>query len=358
MPVTQPDAWQYPPFEAQLVEQAPYKKVLIGRGATNSKGPQMAQLNAFRAIKAVHGKLPVNLIVVAEGDEERMDIGLRKWVKDHPELLEGADAMMRFGGQSPSGGGGYGGGSEGCVYVELTTSGTAWGRGPDGVGHPRQQQARHRQPGLAPHQDAGLARERRRQHAEDRRLLRRHPAAHAASRRRACAPAAKNMDLKVAAENLGVARFMYDDPYQVLKTQRYGTSFNLDGIWGGNMYAGGAGAILPNKITSKHNFRYVPNMNGPGHREEAAGAARQERLQGRRGEAHRRRAVGAHELRQRDRPRHAAHLRDHEHPARRRCAPTGASAAAARRPAATGRPTCSATAKWARRSRPSRACRS
>jgi len=42
-----------------------------------------------------------------------------------------------------------------------------------------------------------------------------------------------------------------------------GTSFNLDGIWGGNMYAGGAGAILPNKITSKHNFRYVPDMHGP-----------------------------------------------------------------------------------------------
>jgi len=40
-------------------------------------------------------------------------------------------------------------------------------------------------------------------------------------------------------------------------------SFNLDGIWGGNMYAGGAGAILPNKITSKHNIRYVPNMKGP-----------------------------------------------------------------------------------------------
>jgi acetylornithine deacetylase/succinyl-diaminopimelate desuccinylase-like protein len=44
---------------------------------------------------------------------------------------------------------------------------------------------------------------------------------------------------------------------------RYGTSMNLDGIWGGNMFAGGSGAILPNKITSKHNFRYVPNMTGP-----------------------------------------------------------------------------------------------
>jgi len=43
---------------------------------------------------------------------------------------------------------------------------------------------------------------------------------------------------------------------------RYGTSFNMDGIWGGNMYAGGAGAILPNKITSKHNMRYIPKMNG------------------------------------------------------------------------------------------------
>ncbi len=44
---------------------------------------------------------------------------------------------------------------------------------------------------------------------------------------------------------------------------RYGTSMNIDGIWGGNMFAGGSGSILPNKIISKHNFRYVPNMTGP-----------------------------------------------------------------------------------------------
>ena len=36
MPVTQPDVWVAPPFEGRLVEQAPFKKVLIGRGATNS----------------------------------------------------------------------------------------------------------------------------------------------------------------------------------------------------------------------------------------------------------------------------------------------------------------------------------
>ncbi len=55
---------------------------------------------------------------------------------------------------------------------------------------------------------------------------------------------------------------MSDDPYELAKIRGFGTSFNLDGIWGGNMYADAAGAILPNKITSKHNIRYVPNMNG------------------------------------------------------------------------------------------------
>ncbi|MGQ0734455.1 MAG: hypothetical protein ACT4QD_12470 [Acidobacteriota bacterium] len=75
--------------------------------------------------------------------------------------------------------------------------------------------------------------------------------------------AAARTDLKVAAANVGVARFISEDPFTMLKMQRYGTSFNLDGIWGGNMYAGGAGAILPNKITSKHNFRYAPDMTGP-----------------------------------------------------------------------------------------------
>ena len=68
--------------------------------------------------------------------------------------------------------------------------------------------------------------------------------------------------MKSPPQNLGVARFISDDPLTFLKMARYGTSMNLDGIWGGNMYAGGAGAILPNKITSKHNFRYIPNMDG------------------------------------------------------------------------------------------------
>jgi acetylornithine deacetylase/succinyl-diaminopimelate desuccinylase-like protein len=262
MPITQPDAWKAPPFEGRLVEQPPFKKVLIGRGATNSKGPEMAYWNALMSIKAVTGKLPVNIIFVGEGDEERMDIGLRKFVTDHPEFFKGAEALIGEGGdQAPSGGAGVGGGSEGCVYFELTTSGKAWGRGPvqsdihgankrsvdspawrhmkmlaslvsDDGNTPRVKGFTDGIQPLSPEEAASLK------------------------------EAADKTDMKVAAENLGVARFIADDPFTMLKMARYGISFNLDGIWGGNMYAGGAGAILPNKITSKHNIRYVPKMNG------------------------------------------------------------------------------------------------
>jgi acetylornithine deacetylase/succinyl-diaminopimelate desuccinylase-like protein len=262
MPITQPDAWSSPPFEARIVEQAPYKKVLIGRGAVNSKGPEMSQLNALMSIKAVTGKLPVNVVFIAEGDEERMDVGVRKFVKDHPDLLQGIDALIgEAGTQAPSGGAGVGGGSEGCVYFELTTSGKSWGRGPvQSDIHGSNKRAvdspawRHMKMLASLVSDDGNtplvkgfldgAEPLSSQELEQLKT------------------AAAKTDLKVAAQNLGVARFIADDPLTMLKMSRYGTSLNLDGIWGGNMYAGGAGAILPNKITSKHNIRYIPKMNG------------------------------------------------------------------------------------------------
>ncbi len=254
MPVTQPDAWVTPPFEAHIIPGSQaglpdIPRVLIGRGATNSKGPEMSQLNALMAYKAVNGKLPVNLIFVAEGDEERMDIGLRKFIKDHSDLLSEADALY------------VGGPSEGCVYVELTTSGKAWGRGPtDSDVHGVMKRTtdspawRHIQmlasliskDGNTPQikgWDAGreFPTPEQMKQLEDR---------------------AAKTDLAKMAKAQGVARYMGDTPLQVLKDGRFGVSFNLDGIWGGNMYAGGAGAILPNKITSKHGFRYVPKMDG------------------------------------------------------------------------------------------------
>ena len=307
MPITQPDAWTSPPFEARLVEQAPYKKVLIGRGATNSKGPQIAQLNAFRSIKAVHGKLPVNLIFVAEGDEERMDIGLRKFVKDHPELIAGADAMYRFGGQSNSGNGGYGGGSEGCVYVELTTSGTTWGRGPTvsdihgankrGVDSPAWRHIKMlaslvSDDGNTPKIEGffeGIEPLTKEQEAD---LQRR----------------AKNVDMKVAADNLGVAQFMTDNPYRAPEGSELRHVVQPRRHLGRQHVCGRRRRDAAEQDHLEAQLPLRPEHEGPRHRQEAARAARQERLRRCRGEADWRRAVGEDELRQPDRPGAEAHL--------------------------------------------------
>ena len=262
MPITQPDLWNYPPFAAELVEQPPFPKVLIGRGATNSKGGQMSQYNALRAIKEVHGKFPVNIMVIAEGDEERMSIGLRTFVQNNPELFEGADAMVSYGQQSASGRGGvFNGWSEGCVYIELTTSGAKWGRGPVyGDIHGGRKRAvdspawRHIQMLRSIIDDTGnIAR-------VDGFYDNVEPLSEGTIA--SLKESAAQIDIEVAARNLGVARFISDDPFEYLRMAQYGLSFNLDGIWGGNMYGGGAGAILPSKITSKHNIRYQPVQDG------------------------------------------------------------------------------------------------
>jgi acetylornithine deacetylase/succinyl-diaminopimelate desuccinylase-like protein len=250
MPVTQPDLWIRPPFAGDLVEQTPYKKVLIGRGATNSKGPEMSQWNALMSMKAVTGKLPVNIIFVAEGDEERMDVGLRTFIKAHADLFKGAEALY---GPGPS---------EGCLFVELTTSGKSWGRGPvysdihgankRSVDSPAWRHIKMLSTLVADNGNKVLI-----------------PGFYdnieplTAAEKVSLEAAAKKMKPDEAAKNLGVARFIADKPIDIVTMQRHGTSFNLDGIWSGNMFPGGSGAILPNTITSKHNIRYVPNMTGP-----------------------------------------------------------------------------------------------
>jgi acetylornithine deacetylase/succinyl-diaminopimelate desuccinylase-like protein len=254
MPVTQPDMWVAPPFEGRIVSgkvaglpNTP--RVMIGRGSSNSKGHEMVELNALMAYKAVNGKLPVNIIFIAEGDEERMDIGLRKFMTDHSDLLAEADALYS------------GGPSEGCVYVELTTSGRSWGRGPvESDVHGAIKRTADSPAWRHAHMLASLT-----SNDGNTPLIKGffdNKEEPTAAEKEQLKQQASHMDLKRMARSSGVARFMSDDPYQVAYDARFGTSFNLDGIWGGNMYGGGAGAILPNKITSKHNFRYVPKMDG------------------------------------------------------------------------------------------------
>ncbi len=65
-----PAEWSSPPWEAAMVDKPGLGKVVIGRGAVNQKGPEAAFLAALHAIRGAGRKLPVNLVFVAEGEEE------------------------------------------------------------------------------------------------------------------------------------------------------------------------------------------------------------------------------------------------------------------------------------------------
>lgn len=65
-----PTEWNAPPLEGRLVDRPGEGQTIVGRGAVNQKGPETAFLAALHAFKATGRKLPVNLVLVAEGEEE------------------------------------------------------------------------------------------------------------------------------------------------------------------------------------------------------------------------------------------------------------------------------------------------
>jgi len=65
-----PAEWNSPPLDAKLVDRPGEGVSIVGRGVVNQKGPQIAFLSAIKAIRTSGRKLPVNLVLVAEGEEE------------------------------------------------------------------------------------------------------------------------------------------------------------------------------------------------------------------------------------------------------------------------------------------------
>ncbi|HEX7024687.1 MAG TPA: M20/M25/M40 family metallo-hydrolase, partial [Gemmatimonadales bacterium] len=128
-----PAEWSSPPLEARLVDKPGFGKVIVGRGATNTKGPQTAFLAALHAFRAAGRKLPVNLVLVCEGEEEIGSPNFREIVfKPDVEaaLRKSLGIIIPLGSQSPDGSVEVNLGAKGVIEVELVSTGEKWGRGP------------------------------------------------------------------------------------------------------------------------------------------------------------------------------------------------------------------------------------
>jgi acetylornithine deacetylase/succinyl-diaminopimelate desuccinylase-like protein len=125
----EPEAWRVKPFDGAIVEHQ-LGKVLMARGATNQKGPERAFLNALESIIAVRGKPPVNLMVVAEGEEELGSINYPEVIAKYADRLRRANGVFfPFNSQGPDGRAAMSLGVKGIVYFELEARGDSM-RGP------------------------------------------------------------------------------------------------------------------------------------------------------------------------------------------------------------------------------------
>ena len=128
-----PEEWSSPPLEGRLVQKAGLGTVCMGRGAVNQKGPENSFLSALMAFKAAGRKLPVNLVLVCEGEEEIASPHFSEIVMNPqvlPELKKCMGVWMPEAAQDRDGGVQVNLGAKGVVELELVSSGEKWGRGP------------------------------------------------------------------------------------------------------------------------------------------------------------------------------------------------------------------------------------
>ena len=256
-----PAEWSSPPWEAALTDKPGLGRVMVGRGAVNQKGPQAALLAALHAIRGAGRKLPVNLVLVAEGEEE---IGSPHFpqVVNRPEVQAALSRCLGI--FMPSASQDLDGvvtislGGKGVIELELVASGEKWGRGPRKDIHSANR-ARLDSPtwhlvqalstlvskdGNTPAIE-GFADKARPLSAAEKAMV---------------AEGARRMDEALEKRVLGVQHWVDDVPWaEALERLVSRPTVNIEGLVAGYTGPGGK-TVLPHRAVAKLDLRLVPDM--------------------------------------------------------------------------------------------------
>ncbi|HZF94792.1 MAG TPA: M20/M25/M40 family metallo-hydrolase [Allosphingosinicella sp.] len=255
-----PAEWASPPLEARIVDH-PLGRAIRGRGAVNQKGPEGAFLAALHAFRASGRRLPVNLVLLAEGEEEIGSPNFANVMRD-PEVLaamrRAEGVIIPFAQQDAQGAATINLGAKGIIELELVATGERWGRGPARDVH-SSLKAMVDSPvwhlvqalntlvadgGNTPAIDGWFERVR----------------ALTARERALIAESARQDDEGEMRRALGVPKWIDDLPYQQAMERLVSQpTVNIEGLVAG--YAGPGGkTILPSRGVAKLDLRLVPNM--------------------------------------------------------------------------------------------------
>jgi acetylornithine deacetylase/succinyl-diaminopimelate desuccinylase-like protein len=256
-----PKEWSSPPFEARLVDKPGFGKCVVGRGAVNQKGPEGAFLAALHALRGAGRKLPVNLVLVAEGEEEIGSPHFAQVVR-RPEVVRAlsrcSGIFMPSAGQQRDGTLEITLGAKGVIECELVASGEKWGRGPAKDVHSSLRSsvdspAFHlvqalntlvTPDGTEPAIDGWFEKVKKISPAEEKMLD----------------AAAARMNEAELKKQYGVARWVHDLPFRAaLERLASWPTVNIEGLVGGYTGQGGK-TVLPHRAVAKMDFRLVPDM--------------------------------------------------------------------------------------------------
>ncbi|MFW9779459.1 MAG: peptidase dimerization domain-containing protein [Candidatus Heimdallarchaeota archaeon] len=258
-PVEETD-WSYPPYQAVSIEKPKIGTCLVGRGA-NNKMKVSGIMNAIDSVARVHGDLPLNLLVVFDGEEEMFSPHLSDFISANREWLNQADALyMPFSSQNAQGVARVQLGYKGILYLELEASGKIWGRGPSD----HEIHSMHRPVVENPiwhlinalvsmtGKDGnnvvieGFSNEIEPRPKDFLKVMQN---------------LAENFDLNAYTKGLGVRNLLSDinTPLEALEILFSTSQINIDGIWGG--YTGpGPEAVIPSNAKAKIEVRLIPNQ--------------------------------------------------------------------------------------------------
>ncbi len=250
-----PAEWSSPPFEAALVDKPGLGKAVMGRGAVNQKGPEATFFAALHAIRGAGKKLPVNLVFVAEGEEEIGSPHFPQVVR-RPEIMAAlkncAGIFMPTASQGLDGEVTITLGAKGVIELELISSGERWGRGPRKDVH-SSNKARLDSP--AWHLVEALA---TLVSPDGNDPAKARPLSEA--EKKMIAEAARRLSEADAKKLLGVEHWVHDVSWQeALELLMSRPTVNIEGLVGGYTGPGGK-TILPGKATAKIDMRLVPDM--------------------------------------------------------------------------------------------------
>ena len=256
-----PTEWSSPPFSPTLVERSGLGRVLVARGAVNSKGPQGAFLAAVHAIRGAGQKLPVNLVFVCESEEEIGSPHIPQIVH-RPEVM--AALRQAVGVLTPSSAQSLDGtvtlslGAKGVVELELVSTGEKWGRGPRLDVH-SSNKARLDSPAWHLVEAlAALVSPDGNTPAIDHYLEKVRPVS--AAEKAMIDEAAKRENEELVKKQLGIEHWVHDVSFrESLEMLCSRPTVNIEGLVAGYTGTGGK-TILPHRAVAKMDLRLVPDM--------------------------------------------------------------------------------------------------